>query len=131
MRFLLDTHVWLWVVCAPERLGDQARKVLEAADNELLLSAASVWEISIKVGLGKLTLPEPPDRFVPSRMARDRIAALPVTVRHALAVANLPSVHRDPFDRMLVAQAKTEDTPILTADPVFLRYDVEVFPANR
>jgi len=131
VRLLLDTHVWLWAVSAPERLGDQAREVLEAADNELLLSAASVWEISIKVGLGKLTLPEPPDRFVPGRMARDRIAALPVTVPHALAVANLPSVHRDPFDRMLVAQAKTEVLPILTADPVFLRYDVEVFPANR
>jgi PIN domain nuclease of toxin-antitoxin system len=131
VRFLLDTHVWLWAVSAPERLGDQAREVLTAADNELLLSAASVWEISIKVGLGKLTLPEPPDLFVPGRMARDRITALPVTVTHALAVANLPFVHRDPFDRMLVAQAKTEDLPFLTADPVFLRYDVEVLPADR
>ena len=129
MRLLLDTQVWLWMVATPERLAPPARALVTAADNELLFSAASAWEIAIKHALGKLTTPEPPDVFVPRLMAQLGITPLPVLHRHALHVATLPPRHRDPFDRLLVAQAQVEDVPILTADPAFERYDVDLIPA--
>ena len=125
MRVLLDTQCWLWMASAPERLSTRARAIVEAIDNELLLSAGSVWEIAIKHALGKLQLPEPPARYVPSRMSALSTTPLPIEHAHALRVATLPSHHRDPFDRMLVAQAQVERVPILTADPIFERYDVE------
>ncbi|MBM4352694.1 MAG: type II toxin-antitoxin system VapC family toxin [Deltaproteobacteria bacterium] len=131
MRVLLDTHAWLWAVSAPERLGRKARRLIEKGETELLLSAASAWEISIKFHLGKLGLPEQPDRFVPTRMQRDGILALPVSVAHGLEVANLPLLHRDPFDRLLVAQCRVEHLPILSADPVFKKYGIEVVAAGR
>jgi len=129
VRVLLDTHVWLWMVAAPERLSEPARVLVVATDNELLLSAASAWEIAIKYALGKLRLPDAPSEFVPSLMARTGITPLPVHHRHALRVATLPPQHRDPFDRLLVAQAQIEGVPILTADKNFAQYDVEVLRA--
>ena len=129
MRLLLDTQVWLWMVATPERLAPSARALVTAAGNELLFSAASAWEIAIKHALGKLTTPEPPDVFVPRLMAQLGITPLPVLHRHALHVATLPPQHRDPFDRLLVAQAQLEDLPILTTDPGFALYDVNVLPA--
>ncbi|HEY7895242.1 MAG TPA: type II toxin-antitoxin system VapC family toxin [Gemmatimonadaceae bacterium] len=129
MRVLLDTHVWLWMVAAPERLSKKGRSIVIAAENELVLSAASAWEIAIKVALGKLTLPETPESYIPRLMARTAVTALPVHARHALHVATLPKHHRDPFDRMLVAQAQLEDLPILTADTAFRRYDVKTVRA--
>lgn len=131
MKILLDTHAWLWAVAAPERLGPRARKLLEDGGNVRMLSAASSWEIAIKCALGKLKLPESPRLFVPKRMARDGIAGLPVEHRHALEVADLPDHHRDPFDRMLIAQARVERLPILTHDAVFKRYRVEVLRADE
>ena len=129
MRLLLDTQVWLWMVATPERLAPSARALVTAADNELLFSAASAWEIAIKHALGKLTTPEPPDVFVPRLMAQLGITPLPVLHRHALHVATLPPRHRDPFDRLLVAQAQIEDLPVLTADRSFGLYEVDVLPA--
>ena len=129
MRLLLDTQVWLWMVAAPERLAPSARTLVTAADNELFFSAASAWEIAIKHALGKLTIPEPPDLFVPRLMTQLGITPLPVLHRHALHVATLPPRHRDPFDRLLVAQAQLEDLPILTADRGFGLYEVDVVPA--
>lgn len=129
MRVLLDTHVWLWMVAAPKRLTAAAGAIVVSPENELLLSAASAWEIAIKTGLGKLRLPESPVAFVPRLMARTQVTALPVHHRHALEVATLPPHHHDPFDRLLVAQAQLEGVPILTADKTFARYDVEVLPA--
>lgn len=129
MRLLLDTQVWLWMVATPERLAPSARALVTAADNELLFSAASAWEIAIKHALGKLTTPEPPDVFVPRLMAQLGITPLPVLHRHALHVATLPPRHRDPFDRLLVAQAQLEELPILTADPAFGLYEVDLIPA--
>jgi PIN domain nuclease of toxin-antitoxin system len=129
VRLLLDTQVWLWMVAAPERLAPSARALVTAADNELLFSAASAWEIAIKHALGKLTTPEPPDVFVPRLMTRLGITPLPVLHRHALHVATLPPRHRDPFDRLLVAQAQLEGLPILTADRGLGLYDVDVLPA--
>jgi len=129
VRLLLDTQVWLWMVAAPDRLAPSARAIVTAAENELLFSAASAWEIAIKHALGKLTTPEPPDVFVPRLMAQLGITPLPVLHRHALHVATLPPRHRDPFDRLLVAQAQLEELPILTADRGFGLYDVDLLPA--
>ena len=98
-------------------------------ENELFLSAASAWEIAIKHAIGKLKLPEPPERYVPSRLEALRTLALPIEHSHALQVGSLPRHHRDPFDRLLIAQAQLEDLPILTSDEVFASYDVETIPA--
>ena len=129
MRVLLDTQCWIWMAAAPERLSARARALVEDEEHDLLLSSASVWEISIKHGLGKLQLPERPERYVPSRMAALKTSALPIEHMHALGVAALPPHHRDPFDRLLIAQARAERIAILTADPVFGQYDVRVIDA--
>lgn len=129
MRLLLDTHVLLWLMAAPERFSRASESLIVASDNELFLSAASSWEIAIKHGLGRLPLPEAPGDYIPRLMARVGITPLPVLHQHALHVATLPLHHRDPFDRLLVAQAQVEDLPIMTADRAFALYDVEVLPA--
>jgi PIN domain nuclease of toxin-antitoxin system len=113
------------MLAAPARLTEAARALVVATDNELLLSAASAWEMAIKYALGKLRLPEAPGDLVPRLMARTGITPLPVHHRHALHVATLPPRHRDPFDRLLIAQAQIEHLPILTADRSFSLYDVE------
>jgi len=129
VRVLLDTQVWLWMLAAPERLSESARALVVAGENELLLSAASAWEIAIKYALGKLRLPEAPGVLVPRLMVRTGITPLPLHHRHALHVASLPPRHRDPFDRLLVAQAQIERLPILTADRNFALYEVETLSA--
>jgi PIN domain nuclease of toxin-antitoxin system len=126
VRILVDTQCWLWMASAPDRLSQHARSLLEAVENELFFSAASAWEIAIKHALGKLRLPEPPQRYVPSRMDSLAMSPLAIDQEHALRVAALPPHHRDPFDRVLVAQAQLEDLPIITSDPVFSKYDVTV-----
>lgn len=123
MRVLLDTHVFLWLHTEPERVGGHLGLV-EDSRNAILVSAASSWEIAIKYGLGRLPLPEPPARYVPERLRIIGAEALPIEHAHALAVAALPSLHRDPFDRLLVAQAGLLDVPILTADPQVAQYPV-------
>ncbi len=130
MRLLLDTHVWLWMQAEPEKLGSQARALIEDAGNELLFSAASVWEIAIKVGVGKLQLPEPVSTYVPSRMQSSGVSALAVSHAHAAAVADLPRHHRDPFDRLLVVQAMSESVPILSSDAQLDAYDSERISAS-
>jgi PIN domain nuclease of toxin-antitoxin system len=130
VRILVDTHVWLWMLTAPERLGD-ARSLAADADTELYLSAASSWEITIKYRLGRLPLPEPPAIYVPSRMHSTRVRGLPVEHRHALAVADLPPHHRDPFDRLLITQAVLEQLTLLTADPTLRHYDADVLLLER
>jgi PIN domain nuclease of toxin-antitoxin system len=124
LRLLLDTHVFLWLQTEPERLGEQLSPV-EDARTELLVSAVSAWEIAIKHGLGRLSLPEPPDRYVPSRLRAIGASPLAIEHSHALAVASLPSLHRDPFDRLLVAQARAIDVTLLTADPLVDQYPVD------
>jgi len=126
VRILLDTHCWLWMQTEPERFSTKTTEsILLDPECELLLSAASSWEIAIKFRLGKLHLPVAPAEYVPSRMASSGVAGLPVEHSHSLHVASLPPHHRDPFDRLLIAQAQLEALPILTADPAFARYDVE------
>jgi PIN domain nuclease of toxin-antitoxin system len=129
VRTLLDTQVWLWMLAAPERLSRRARTFVASPANELVLSAASTWEIAIKYGLGKIELPEAPGAYIPRLLTRTGVTPLPVHHRHALHVATLPPHHRDPFDRLLIAQAQVEDMPIMTADPSFTNYDVQILEA--
>ncbi len=126
MSYLLDTHLWLWMVGDPERLDDASLAVVSDASSSLFLSAASTWEISIKVGLGKLTLPRSPADYVPHALERSRVRPLAVTLAHSLQVAELPRHHRDPFDRLLVAQAQVEELTLITADRALAAYDVPV-----
>ena len=124
MRILVDTQCFLWSFLDPSRLSDTARKVLSDGEDDLFFSAASSWEIAIKAGIGKLRLPEPPEDYVPPRIVRAGMTALGVTHAHALRVHALPPAHKDPFDRLLVAQSAAEGLTILTADPQIGRYSV-------
>ncbi|HEY3759399.1 MAG TPA: type II toxin-antitoxin system VapC family toxin [Solirubrobacteraceae bacterium] len=123
MKILLDTQVFLWVHTERGRLGEHLALV-EDPHNERLLSAASSWEIAIKYRLGRLALPEPPQRYVPSRMRAIGAQGLAIEHRHALAVEALEPLHKDPFDRLLVAQAQALDVTILTADATVAQYPV-------
>ena len=129
MRLLLDTQCWLWMRAAPERLSSRTRRLLVDPRNELLLSAASTWELAIKTALGKVRLPSALSEYVISRMAEDGVVPLPIHHAHALRVAELPLYHRDPFDRLLVAQAQVEGLSLLTADRHLQRYDVTIIMA--
>jgi PIN domain nuclease of toxin-antitoxin system len=128
-RYLLDTQVWLWLGTAPERIRAAALEVLEDENNEILLSAVSSWEISIKYGLGKLSLPVPPHEYVPERIRLSGVTPIGVEHAEALAVAELPLHHRDPFDRLLIVQSRGLAAPLVTSDAVFARYDVELLSA--
>ncbi len=124
-RYLLDTHTFLWMSGEPARLGPAARQRIEATTSQLFLSVASVWEMAIKRSLGKLDLPEPLAGFLEEQLAATRTNLLDVRSEHALRVETLPWHHRDPFDRLLVAQAHFEALPILSRDPSFDAYLVE------
>jgi len=126
MRALLDTHAFLWWIMDDARLSPHARAVIADGHNELFLSAASGWEIAIKARLGKIQLPSDPASFVPKQLRINSIEPLAVQMTHALRVHSLPGHHRDPFDRILVAQAQVEQVLIITADPHIAQYDVEI-----
>jgi PIN domain nuclease of toxin-antitoxin system len=126
LRVLLDTHSWLWMVGESGRLADSSRGLLRDPSNDVFLSAASAWEIAIKYAAGKLRLPQPPAALITQWMAEVRMGALPILHAHALRAGELPLHHRDPFDRLLIAQAQIEGLTVLTADRVFAKYDVPV-----
>jgi PIN domain nuclease of toxin-antitoxin system len=126
VKLLLDTQCWLWMQAAPERFAAPARDIVEDPGNVLLLSPVSAWEICDKFSHGRLSLPLPPAEYVPSRMKSSGVDALPLQHSHALQVAALPWHHRDPFDRLLIAQAQVEGLPILSADRQLGAYDVEL-----
>lgn len=126
MKLLLDTQCFLWWFAQPERLSETAIAHMTNEANELWLSVASIWEIGIKAALGKLPLPEPIDRYVPSRMAQLGAKSLDIRATHAMRAAALPLHHRDPFDRMLVAQAQVDDMTLVSADEMLQQYDVEI-----
>ena len=126
MNFLLDTHCWLWLQSEPGRLPEDLLETLADSTSRRYLSAASAWEIAIKYAAGKLPLPEPPALYVPERMRLSRFEALAVTHAHALAVAALPPHHRDPFDRVLVAQCRVEGLTLVTADAAIEPYDLSM-----
>ncbi len=122
MALLLDTQAFLWWVTDDRRLSKRAARAI--AESDCLLSVASCWEMAIKVSLGKLTIPEPAARFVQQQLEVNGFGLLPISLEHASGVAALPFHHRDPFDRLLAAQALAEDLPLVTADKVFPRYGV-------
>lgn len=122
MRLLLDTHAFLWAASDTPKLSPTAQALIEDSQNELLLSIASVWEISIKYGLGKLALPQAPVEFTRSQMQDIGFVLLPIELHHIALIATLPLHHRDPFDRMLVAQDLAEGLPIVSADAVLDAY---------
>lgn len=131
MRYLLDTNVWLWSIFEPQKLSPKAHDILADLRQEVFLSAASAWEIAIKSASGKLRLPEPPATYVPRRMTEQGVRPLEVSQRHTLAVSTLPPHHRDPFDRLLVAQANLENMVLISSDRIFARYAVEVLWAGH
>lgn len=122
MRLLLDTHVLLWALAGDRRLLASARGAVEDPANELVVSAASAWEIGIKRALGKLRAPDE----LPEALSRSGMVTLPITVDHAVAAGALPRHHDDPFDRMLIAQARAEHLRLVTADRRFSLYPVEI-----
>ena len=125
MKALLDTQIFLWWITADSRLSHKVRELVANTANELFVSAASGWEMAIKARLGKLKLPADPATFVAKQLALNAIKSLPVEMGHALRVYSLPKYHRDPFDRLLVAQAQIEGLSIVTADAQIARYPVK------
>jgi PIN domain nuclease of toxin-antitoxin system len=126
VKLLIDTQCWLWMLAEPDRLSRRARRMVQRPDRELFLSAASAWEIAIKWGLGRLALPADPVEYVTSRLEQSGVIPLPIRHAHALEVARLPPHHRDPFDRLLVAQAQVEEMVLLTADRQLEPYGVRI-----
>ena len=125
MRILIDTQCFLWFLGAAKLLGTEAQDALTDPDNELFLSAASAWEISIKYGIGKLTLPDAPEIYIPQKLFSNGITGLAIEFPHVLQVHSLPLIHKDPFDRLIIAQAQIESLTLLTADPVMLSYKID------
>ena len=125
MKAILDTHAFLWALAGDARMSRHAREVF-AGSTDLLLSIASIWEILIKVQSRKLKFPRPAGPYVLRRLSENRIKTLPISIDHLLALERLPMHHRDPFDRMLIAQSMEEDWPIITADPMFKQYPIRV-----
>ena len=125
MRTLLDTHAFLWGIAGDKRMSQHARDIF-IGPSKLSMSVASIWEILIKAQVGKLNLPLPAGPYIISKLAENRIETLPITLDHLLAFERLPMHHRDPFDRILIAQSIEEDLPIVTADPFFSGYPVKV-----
>lgn len=126
MKFLLDTHTFLWWNLADPQLSEQARAMIADGQNEIFFSAASAWEIAIKAAKGRLLLPEEPAQYLAARLNLHRFQPLAVQISHASQVYNLPPIHADPFDRLLVAQSQVEALPLLSGDAEIARYDVEI-----
>jgi len=129
MRLLLDTHVWLWMIGEDERLNELTRAALSDPGNDIFLSAAAVWELAIKHAAGKLKYTGSPAVQVPIHIKRSGVLPLPITADHGLAAAALPMHHRDPFDRMMIAQALAENLTLSTADDRLSAYEVPLLMA--
>ncbi len=125
MRLLIDTHVFLWWILDDASLSPRARRLIEDAGNEIFFSAASAWEIVIKTKSGKLALPGRPDLFVSEQLSINGFTPIAISVSHALSLDALPNLHRDPFDRILVAQSMVEKMSIVTADSLIKQYPIE------
>ena len=124
MRLLLDTHVWIWLAVSPDRLRPQVREVIASSD-DVLVSTVVAWEVAVKQAIGKLD----PSLALLEAPVTHAFSELPVTWSHALEMAALPVHHRDPFDRLLVAQARVESLTVVTSDPLITRYDVAAMAA--
>ena len=127
MQYLLDTHVLIWWITFDQRLSSKAEAMIKSHRNTLFWSVASTWEVSIKHSLGRLVFEEAPEDLLPSELKRNHIEILPIMNEHAFRAGQQPEHHRDPFDRMLVAQAQVESLGIISNDRQLRRYDVDVF----
>jgi PIN domain nuclease of toxin-antitoxin system len=125
MKALLDTHTFLWAITNDGRLSRRAQQIY-TGPNDLWLSVASVWEMLIKVRAGKLPLPDPTGPYIVNELAKNKIEVLPIKLDHVLRIESLSLHHRDPFDRILIAQSLEEKLPLVTSDPVFERYPVQL-----
>jgi PIN domain nuclease of toxin-antitoxin system len=130
MNILLDTHALLWWLRDSRRLGKQARAWIRSDETLVWISAAAIWEISIKAALGRLTVAASFEEQLRAEMERSGFRSLPVSFEHALSVRNLPPLHADPIDRMLIAQAQCEDLTLMTADSAIAAYQVRVVDAS-
>jgi PIN domain nuclease of toxin-antitoxin system len=122
MKLLLDTHTFIWWDSEPAKLSPQALALCQDRQNSLLLSVASVWEMQIKLHLGKLKLTLPLAELIESQQQVNNLEILPVLLTHVLALQQLPAHHKDPFDRLLIAQARVEDVVLISNDPMFPKY---------
>jgi len=127
MRFVLDTHVFFWWITDSPLLPEKVRKLISEGSHELFWSSASSWEIAIKYANEKLPLPERPEVFIPSELAINRISSLSITDDHSYLPGSLPGHHRDPFDRMLIAQSNIEKMPLVSGDQILSHYEVKTF----
>jgi PIN domain nuclease of toxin-antitoxin system len=125
MKALLDTHTFLWAIAQQDKLSIRAQQIY-TGPNDLLLSVASIWEAMIKTKAGKLHLPEPAGPYLVKELVKNRIEVLPIKLDHVLRIEVLPAHHRDPFDRIMIAQSLEENLPIITSDAMFTSYGVEV-----
>ena len=128
MRILLDTHLFIWWDSEPQQLSPEARALCDDAENTLVLSVASVWEMQIKQQLGKLKLRLPLAELIADQQKDNGIEILRVDLSHVLTLEKLPLHHKDPFDRLLIAQANAENIGILSVDAVFKQYEVKLLP---
>jgi PIN domain nuclease of toxin-antitoxin system len=124
VNLLLDTHTFLWFINGDKKLSEAARTSIENIENERFLSIASVWEMAIKLSLGKLQFAQPFHLFIPQQMTRNRVRFLETRVEHFTLVAELPFHHKDPFDRLIIAQSLVEHIPIISIDEIFDAYTV-------
>lgn len=125
MKFIADTHAFIWFITDSAQLSAKSKTLLESPESERVLSVPSIWEIAIKTSLGKLSFKRPLEQFLPEQISLNYFQALDISVRHALRAASLPLLHRDPFDRMIVAQALVESLPILSNDGALDAYGVQ------
>ena len=127
MKLLLDTHIFLWFISGDQRLPEDKREYICDPDNDIYLSVVSIWEAIIKYQLGKLPLPEPPEKYLPIQRERHEILSLPLDEASVSHLTQLPAIHRDPFDRMLICQSNVHNLPILTVDEIIQKYPVHIF----
>jgi PIN domain nuclease of toxin-antitoxin system len=125
MMFLIDTHTFIWYVTDNSRLSNQVLELINDENNQIVLSIASIWEMGIKNGLGKLTFNLPFETFIQQQLAINDFTVLNIQISHISTVSQLPLHHRDPFDRMLIAQAIVENIPVLSADTIFDAYPIQ------
>lgn len=126
MKAIMDTQAFLWWIMDDQRLSPPARSVIADGSNELYLSVASVWEIVIKVRIGRLKLSDKPEILIPEHLVKNSFESLDINIRHVLNIANLPEYHKDPFDRIIISQSIIEDFNIITSDREFSKYKVKI-----
>ncbi len=124
MKYLLDTHTFIWFIEGDVRLSDHARTRIAEPSNEISVGIASLWEMAIKMSIGKLSLSQPFDVLIPTQLALNDITILDISLSHLFTVTQLPFHHRDPFDRLIIAQSLTDNLPLINIDAVFDHYGV-------